>query len=105
MTIGAFVYLNATVTADVDAAVAADKGLVLMGYSLTENAASAAAATVYVVNGATGAATTKVAYIELAANGSETRWFGEAGIYCPLGLSIDSVAGSVSAILYYKVRP
>lgn len=105
MSFPADVELNAAVTADVDAAVAADKGLVLLGYSIRESAGSAAVATAYIVNGATGAAAGKVVYVELAANASETVWFGEQGIACPLGLSIDHVAGTLDVALYYKVHP
>jgi hypothetical protein len=93
--------LNASVAADVDAAVAASAGLRLMGFSATESHATAAVTTFKIVNGATGAAAGKVIHVELAANTSETKWFGPNGIACPLGISIDWVAGLVDVTLHY----
>lgn len=94
--------VNAAVTADVDAAVAAERGLTLLGYSVQESAVSPAVATVAIVNGATGAAATKVVYIKLAASGSQTVWLGD-GVACDSGISIDHVAGQVDIVLHYRV--
>lgn len=103
MSQSAIVELNAAVGADVDAAVAANEGLVLYGYSVRESDGTPAVAAANIVNGATGAAAGKVVYIELAANASETVWFGERGIECPLGLSVDWIVGTIDILLYYKL--
>jgi zona occludens toxin (predicted ATPase) len=99
----ASVNVNAGVIADVDAAVAAATGLRLVGYSCRESAATAAAATFVIVNGATAAGGTGIAVVELAANASETVYFGDAGIDASNGLSIDHIAGTVDVNLFYKV--
>ena len=99
---GALTDLNAGLTADVDAAVAANNGLVLMGYSCRESAGTAAAAAFNIVNGATGAAAGKIIHEELAANEAKTVWFGPTGITCPLGISIDHVAGTVDVALHHR---
>ena len=93
--------LNLAIGADVDAAVAAVAGLRLLGYSVRESHGTAAIATLSIVNGATGAAAGKIVFIELAANKSETVWFGPQGIACPLGLSVDWVAGLADLTLHY----
>lgn len=95
------VSLNAAAAADVDAAVAAARGLRLMGAAWREVAGSAAAAAFDIVNGATGNAAGKVFPVEVAANGSGSVWFGPNGINCPLGLSLNVTAGTVDVILYY----
>lgn len=94
---------NAATTADVDALVAANASLRLMGYSVRESKSVAAAATVQIVNGATGAAAGKVVTIELALDTSKWAWFGPNGISCPLGISIDWVDGEVDIYVYYTV--
>lgn len=93
------------ITADVDAAVAADKGLVLLGYSVHENAGTPAVATIHILDGATVAGGTEVAAVKLAADGAKTIWFGDRGIATPAGLSIEVVGGQVTCVLYYKVMP
>jgi len=98
----ASVDVNATITADVDAAVAAQAGLRLVGFSTKETAGTPAAATAVIVNGATGAAGTAVAYINLAASGSNTVWLGD-GVDCSSGISIDWLTGQLDVALFYKV--
>lgn len=102
---GVSVYEAAGVTADDDLAVAANKGLFLLGYSIKESAGSPAVATGNIVHGVDVATGQKVVYVELAANASDTKWFGDTGIYCPAGLTIDHVAGTFDIILYYRVAP
>jgi hypothetical protein len=94
------VEINAGVTADVDAAVAAANNLVLMGYTASENAGAVAGFDI--VNGATGNAAGKIVYVALPANGSAWGWFGDRGIPCPLGLSINDQGGTFNVALYYK---
>lgn len=101
---GCAVNLRADVTADVDAAVAANGTLRLMGYSVRENKATAAVAAFSIVNGATGAAAGKVVYVEKVADSSETQWFGPDGIACPLGISIDFESGEFDIAIYYKTE-
>lgn len=95
-------YLNAAVSADVDAAVAAATGLRLMGYTVRETAAAVASAKI--VNGATGAAAGKVAEIGLVASGGQAIWFGPLGIPCPLGISINRIAGTMGVVIYYRTE-
>jgi hypothetical protein len=95
--------INAGVAADADAAVAADANLRLMGLGWRESHGTPAAAAFNVVNGATGAADGKVFPVEVAANASSWAWFGPQGIPCPLGISIDWIAGLVDVYLYYAI--
>ena len=99
----ALVDVNAGTTADVDAAVAAATGLRLMGYSCRESAGTPAVAAFDIVNGATGAGGTAIIAVELAANASETKWFGDTGIDASSGISINHSAGTVDVNLFYKV--
>lgn len=97
--------VNAALVADADAAVAASTNLRLLGYSCKESAAGAAVATFRIMHGATVAGGTEVATQELAANASETVWFGDDGIACANGISIDWIAGTVDVTLYYTTSP
>lgn len=97
--------VNEAVVADWDAAVAADKGLVLLGYSCHESDGTPAVATIHIVEGATGAGGDQVASVKLAANAAKTIWFGDRGIAVPGGLSVDWVEGTLDIVLYYKVMP
>lgn len=101
--VAASVDVNSAIVADVDAAVAAQAGLRLVGFACRESAATAAVATFIIVHGATGAAGTAVVPVELAADGSTREWFGPDGIACPNGISIDWIAGTVDVHLFYKV--
>ena len=91
------VYHNAAVSADVDAAVAADDNLVLMGYTYAETTGSPAIYEFMIVNGPTGATATKVA------TGGGVMWLGDRGIPCPLGISVDFVTVTINLTIYYKV--
>lgn len=99
----ASVDLNAAVTANVDAAVAADVNLRLVGFVARESAGTPAIASGYLVNGATGATATKIVPIALASSGNQSVWFGPEGIASPLGISIDHEAGQFDICIYYKV--
>ncbi|MCK9622138.1 MAG: hypothetical protein M0R47_16580 [Methylobacter sp.] len=99
----ASVDVNAAVTANVDAAVAAQAGLRLVGYSAKESAAIPAAATFSIVHGATGAGGASLVHVNFAAAGSSTVWFGDDGIDAPNGLSIDWLTGQVDVNLFYKL--
>jgi hypothetical protein len=97
---------NSGISANVDAAVAAATGLRLMGYSCREIAGSAAVASFTIQHSATGAAGTQLVAVELAANGSETKWFGPQGLDCAAsGLSINRVAGTLDVTLFYLATP
>ena len=100
---GATPVLTAAVTADDDATVVANDGLRLCGYSLVESNSSAAVFSGKIVNGATGAAAGEVVHFEGIALSSETVWFGDAGIACPLGISIDWLTGEFDITVYYKI--
>jgi hypothetical protein len=87
---------------NVDAAVAGNAGLRLMGYSIKETAA--VAAQFEVVHGATGAGGTGLgADHNLAANGDVAKWFGPKGIKIPNGLSVKRTAGTAKLALYTKI--
>ena len=101
---GATADLNAAITADVNAAVTASADLVLMGWSATESDGTPAVATAKIVNGATGAAAAKQVHIELLASSSQQQSYGPNGIACPLGISIDWIAGTLDITLVYKTR-
>jgi hypothetical protein len=97
------VEINAAVAADVDAAVAADSNLALVGFTWNETDGTPALCEFYIVNGPTGATATKVVYAGGVASSSGSEWFGDRGIPCPLGLSIDHVSGTINVSLFYKV--
>lgn len=102
-TIGASVDANVGIAADVDAAIAADDGLRLVGFAARESAAVAAVAAFVIVHGATAAGGTSVVPVELAADASTSEWFGPEGIACPSGVSIDIQSGTVDVDLFYKI--
>ena len=99
----ASVYFDDAVGADVNAAVAANVNLRLVGFVARESAAVPAIASCYIVNGATGATATKVVPIALAISNMASQWFGPEGIPCPLGISIDWEAGEIDIAVYYKI--
>ena len=97
------VIVNAGITTDQEAIVAAQIGLVLMGWNIRESGAPAVA-TVRILNGATVAAGTSLATIELAGDQSAGEWYGPGGLDSPNGLSIEVIAGTVDVDTYYKVN-
>ncbi|MCK9623030.1 MAG: hypothetical protein M0R47_21145 [Methylobacter sp.] len=94
---------TASIGANVDALVTANAGLRLVGYSAKESAATPALSTLRIINGATGATNSPVVNIDLALSTSETVWFGDGGVACPAGLSIDWLTGQADVVLFYKV--
>lgn len=90
--------LNAT--ADVDAAVAANDKLVLMGYVMSETAGTPAPAEVQLINGADGDGDV-VAPVQFAASATHYAWFPN-GIPCPDGITIERIAGETSVCVYYR---
>lgn len=96
---------NSAVAADVDNAVAvvANKQLRLMGYSARESDGTPAVATFLIRDNTVGSSGDIIIYGELAANGSETVWFGDSGIVFGTGISIEHVAGTFDITLFYKV--
>ncbi|MGZ5029032.1 MAG: hypothetical protein ACXWAT_10150 [Methylobacter sp.] len=94
---------NDAIVADVNAAVAAQAGLRLMGYSAKESAGTPAAATFAIKHGATVAGGTDVVYQNFAASGSTLQWFGDSGIACPNGISLDWLTGQVDVAIFYKI--
>lgn len=73
----------------------------LMGWSLAENAGTAAAATVNIYRGTAATAANKVAVVELAANGSADLWLGPQGVFCRDGIYVELAAGSTEVIIYH----
>lgn len=72
----------------------------LLGWSLRESAASAAAASANIREGS--ASGDIIAVIELAADGSETVWFGDDGVVAYGGIYFDAVAGEITGVVYYS---
>lgn len=70
----------------------------LLGWSLRESAGSAAVATVYLEDGDGNL----VAVIELAADASNTQWFGPNGVRCRGGLAVDRQGGSTEGTIFYR---
>lgn len=96
-------YITKTsITSDQDAVVESNSGLRLIGYSCREAAGSAASFNI--VDGATGSGGTQVVAVELAANTSETKWFGSEGLKIDNGLSIDVNSGTLDVTLYFGYR-
>lgn len=95
------VYTDLNATADDDLAVAADPTLVLLGYVVSETAASPAVAEVLIIHGADGDGDV-VAPVFCAASATHQFAFPEGGIPCPNGLTIERIAGETSVALYYR---
>ena len=100
----ALVIVNAGITTDQEAIVAAAVGLVLMGWNARESAGTPAAATVRILNGATVAGGTSLLTVELSADQSAGEWYGPGGLDSPNGLSIEVIAGGVDVDTYYKIN-
>ena len=98
----ASVDVNASITADVEPAVAAATGLRLVGWSAKESAGSAAIAEADIMNGASQSGGTVVSSIAIAASRSEQAWYGPEGIDCANGITIDHIAGQLDIAIYYK---
>lgn len=92
---------NISVAANVDAAVAAQAGLCLVGYSCREKLSAVAAFNI--IHGATGATGTQAVNVRLTGDGTETKYLGESGIDCPDGISIERLAGTFDVTIHYKV--
>jgi hypothetical protein len=95
------VYSQLAVVTDANAVVPAKDGLRCMGYSIRESNGVAAIASVRIVHGATVAGT-PIANINVLASSSDTHFFGDGGIACPQGISIDFIAGVVDVVIFYK---
>lgn len=83
-------------------AVAATRGLRLIGWSVRETAG--AVATLNVVHGTT-TSDPVVGVINLAAAQSDTQWCGPDGIDCPNGIFIDRLTGTTLVHIYYTTLP
>lgn len=93
--------LAAAGTADVEAMVAAHATLRLCGLSVAETAATAAAAEIIMLHGATQAAgVIVVAPINVGADGFGVFWFENGGIPCPNGITLDRVSGTTTVVAY-----
>lgn len=91
----------AATAADVQG-LAAAANLRLMGFSITEAAATAAVAEVSLRHG-TAPSDPEIVGVNLAADGSARDFFGPDGIAVPNGVLVDIVAGTAKATLYWKV--
>jgi hypothetical protein len=87
-------------TADVQG-VAASPNLRLVGWSVTEDAATAAAAQVRLTHG-TATTDPELFDITLAADQSTREFFGPDGIAVPNGVFVDRVAGTTKLTLFTK---
>lgn len=82
--------------------IAAQAGLRLMGFSVTEDAATAAAAEVALRHG-TLATDTELFGVTLVANESVREFFLLGGIDAPNGIFVDRVSGTTKLTLFYKI--
>lgn len=82
---------------------AATASLRVMGWSVREDAGTAAAATVVIRHDADGTCDSSavVAFIELAADSSQTMNYSDRGLAVPNGLCADVLAGSVSLVAHF----
>jgi hypothetical protein len=71
----------------------------LMGWSIAESAVTAAVATVIIRDG-TSTAGPIVAVIELAANASDSEFFGPDGLLMGTGVFVDRTAGETQGAVY-----
>lgn len=94
---------NIGVTADVDAAVAAQAGLCLVGYSCREKVSGVAAFNI--IHGATGTTGDQVVNVRLSGDMVDSAFLGETGIDCSNGISIELLAGNADITIHYKVIP
>lgn len=99
---GATYDLNTAVTADIDSAVNSTQGLRLMGFSCRESAGTPAVASFNIVNGSPASSGDQVILVELAANGSESKWFGPEGIDFQSAISINHLSGEFDVTIFYK---
>jgi hypothetical protein len=90
-------YASVSLAADVDAAVAADANLRLMGFSAW------GALICRIVDGATGAGGSNLVFVDLGATETDTRWFGPNGISARDGLSIDWTSGAGFINLHWAI--
>ncbi|MBL4707108.1 MAG: hypothetical protein JKY48_01530 [Flavobacteriales bacterium] len=101
-TISASTDSNTSVTSNINNAVSSAGGLSLVGFSCAESAASPAAASFVIKHGGVSGGT-NIIYVELAASSTDTKYFGDSGIACANGISIDWIAGEYDISLFYKV--
>lgn len=94
---------GASITADQNAAVGAAAGLRLYGYSVMEDAAVPASASLRIMHGITVGAGSQVEVISLTAGESTADYWGPEGIAVPSGVSIDWISGSFKMSLKTKV--
>lgn len=97
---GVQVSVNTNKAANVDAAIPAATGQILVGFAARESAAGAAVATFTIMHGATVGAGTSVYPVELNPNESRSEWFWP-GIDVRNGVSINVMAGTVDVDLFF----
>jgi hypothetical protein len=95
------VFASMNATADVDAAVAANDRLVLMGVVVAETAATPGVAEVVIINGADGDGA-PVVPVFCAASATHGFWF-DSGLHCPAGITIERISGETSVTVYYRL--
>lgn len=86
-------------TADVQG-VAAQTGLRLTGWSIKEDAASAA---VVILRHGTSTAGTPIAVVTLASGGSDHAEYGDVGVDVASGIFVDRVSGTTTVVLLTKI--
>ena len=87
-------------TADSEAFITANAGLLLGAVFMSEDAAGTAGVKVY--DGATISGGTAVCGKSLAANEIATIWLGE-GINCPNGITLDRTSGTTTITVAYRI--
>lgn len=71
-----------------------------LGITVRETAGSTAAVRVY--DNASAASGTILAVVALAANASQTVWFGPAGVRAANGIYVDIVSGAVEGSVFFS---
>lgn len=89
-------------TDDDDLAVAASAGLELLGYIIAETASSPAVAETQLINGVDGDGI-KVTQVFNAASATHQFTY-PVPIPCPLGITVERIAGETAVTLFYRDR-
>lgn len=90
------------VTANVDAAVAANSGLLFVGYAVRESKSVPALLTANIILGAVASTGLIMVPISLLASTYDMQWMG-SGAYASDGISIELIAGEADFVLYYRI--
>lgn len=94
-----------TVTADNNLLVAAQTGLKLCGYNVKATVGSAGVGMLIKGVAQTQTNTNRIAGFNLATGAHDHEWFGDDGVKCDEGISVDFTSGSFDVTVFYRVAP